>query len=330
MSSYLEPLSPISPLCKSLVGLPWAAPDSDSEPARNAARPPRPRLPSRPQKARASCPSTLHGPRAPCRSRTVSNENQRPCSSSRVLSAMVRPLPAPPPCPSTSTRRYTYRPLPRPPSPPVPPPPSPVLPVDSSFEHELRLSQKHVLRLAIPDSPELGVIIVSPLTGTSSDLSGPSIHRTVGTDPPCVDETGRWMVACEPLDGSTSQRPTLSCIDTSVKGQRPLPAKAAPSAHHAVLSPIEKYYDEDPVVLGEVDSNRSRRTTNESYVVVDPIPEAREDPPSPPRRSGHARIASDLSKKLKRYSCKWIREKSGRRWVEEDYGTVLQKLRRLK
>ncbi|KAH9919715.1 uncharacterized protein B0H18DRAFT_1122357 [Fomitopsis serialis] len=122
--------------------------------------------------------------------------------------------------------------------------------VDRGFEHELRLSQKHVLRLAIPDSPELGLIIVSPLTDTSSDLSGPSLSRTVGTDSP----------------------------------------------------------------------NRSRRPSNE----------ADEGPPSPPRKCSHARIASDLSKKLKRYSCKWIREKSGRRWVEEDYGTVLQKLRRLK
>ncbi|KAH9833875.1 uncharacterized protein C8Q71DRAFT_179459 [Rhodofomes roseus] len=331
MPSYLEPLSPISPLCKSLVGLPWTASDCQES---NVAGRSRPRLPARPSTARASTTSALRGPRAPHCPLSVSNENEnrRPRSASHALSSVARPLPAPPPCTSTATRRGTYRPLPRPPCQPVAPPPTPLQQVANPLEYELLGSRRHtVLRLDFPDSPEPGIIIVSPLTGTS-DLSVSSISQAAATGSPSVDETGRWTVTYEHVDVQPSQRPTLPRIDTNLNASKSLPSGPIAFARPNVLSPIENYYDKDSAVLSEVDNNRPRcRPTDESYVFVDgPLPAASADPPSPPRKSGHARIASDLSKKLKRYSCKWIREKKGRRWVEEDYGTVLQKLRRLK
>jgi len=32
---------------------------------------------------------------------------------------------------------------------------------------------------------------------------------------------------------------------------------------------------------------------------------------------------------VKSYSCRWLREKKGRRWVEDNYDTILQSLREL-
>ncbi|KZT70251.1 hypothetical protein DAEQUDRAFT_214701 [Daedalea quercina L-15889] len=356
MPSYLGPLSPISPLSRSLVGLPWSTPDGqESDPSPNEPGPSQPRSATaslRPSSSRVSNAAALHGPRAPHRSMHASNENRRPRNTGRTLqvctTGTLRPLPAPPPCtpvtPITpvTPSRSTYRPLPRPPSQPVPLPRAPVSYVDSSFEHELRVSKDRVLRLVIPDSPEAGIIIVSPLTG-SPEPSAPSLNEAACTQTPRVDETGRWATTCQYTEGSSSQyaKPTLPRIDTHANAHTGSGTDSPPSvnpiafAHPNVLSPIEKYYDNNSAVLGEVNGSRTppRRPTNELYDIVDvPLREAGNTVPAPasPRGWAHSRVASDLSKKLKRYSCKWIREKKGKRWVEEDYGQVLQKLRRLK
>ena len=95
-----------------------------------------------------------------------------------------------------------------------------------------------------------------------------------------------------------------------------------------MIAPIEKYYDHDTEALTDVSNHPPQcpqQPSNDSFIVEVPL----DDAPSP-RKKGHGHTVSDLSKKFKRYSYKWMREKKGKRWVEEDYGQVLQKLRRLK
>jgi hypothetical protein len=38
----------------------------------------------------------------------------------------------------------------------------------------------------------------------------------------------------------------------------------------------------------------------------------------------------DDEKMIRRYSRRWLREKKGRRWVEDDYGVIIQSLRTIR
>lgn len=276
----------------------------------------------------------------------------------------LRPLPPPPPCtPVTPQRGCSYRPLPHPPSHPpsraptpsgsgtlTPSPvptrePTPEPKIDGTVKRQCA-SGKQVLRLDIPDSPGPGIIIISPLSCSGSVIPTPSIHDTASAEGPLriyesrrrrTSSTYRYLDILQPQ----TRKPTLPRIDVECADSTSASdVDAVPDEHLApsvkpfalpqfALSPIEKYYDRDSVGFANVNGpsppTRPWRPTNESYIVDVPL----DDAPSP-RKKGHARIASDLSKKLKRYSCKWMREKKGKRWVEEDYGQVLQKLRRLK
>ena len=301
---------------------------------------------------------------------SMRNENKRPSTSAGRLQvctnmSTLRPLPAPPPCTPVTPYRSSCRPLPRPPNypsrtptpsgsgsgsraPTPSPEPTPEPKVDGTLERQLIASGKQVLRLDIPDSFEPGIIIISPLSFSSPDLLAPPISETTSTEESLriyesrrrrTSSTYRYREALQ----SYARKPTLPRIDVehneSVDGDSSsnedavsdgdwMPPVKPFAVQEFALSPIEKYYESDSAVLTDVNNfppPRPRRPTDESYIVDVPL----DDGPSP-RKKGHGRIASDLSKKFKRYSCKWIREKKGKRWVEEDYGQVLQKLRRLK
>ena len=224
----------------------------------------------------------------------------------------------------------------------------PELRVDSTLERQTIASGKQVLRLEIPDSSEPGIVIISPLSFSGSDLPASSIHETASIEESLriyesrrrrTSSTYRYHEALQ----SCIRKPTLPRIDVGHSGpvngdnssdidivpdEDLIPPVKPFTTQEFALSPIEKYYDRDSVVLADVNNYpppRPRRPTNESYIVDVPLDDA-----TSLRKKGHGRIASDLSKKFKRYSVKWIREKKGKRWVEEDYGQVLQKLRRLK
>jgi hypothetical protein len=38
----------------------------------------------------------------------------------------------------------------------------------------------------------------------------------------------------------------------------------------------------------------------------------------------------DDEKMIRRYSRRWLREKKGKRWVEDDYGVIIQSLRTIR
>ncbi|KAI0713201.1 hypothetical protein C8Q72DRAFT_891980 [Fomitopsis betulina] len=273
----------------------------------------------------AAAPS-LHGPRAPRRSlHAAPQPRSRSTGPSRPqLCTTLRPLPAPPPS-TPVTPRTSYRPLPRPPThPPHPPTPSasgtlrPPVPTKA-----LAGTPQQPLYLDIPDSPKPAIIIISPLSYSGSDIPSPSVHDSPSPEEQVrIYESRRWRPPSTYGDPDLphARRPTLPRIDAGADDDLHKPL----AIQQLVLSPIEKYYDRDSAAFPDLDSHPLPPCPrNESFIVDVPLA----GPPSP-RKKGH--LASDLSKKLKRRSVKWIREKKGKRWVEDDYGHVLQKLRRLK
>lgn len=53
------------------------------------------------------------------------------------------------------------------------------------------------------------------------------------------------------------------------------------------------------------------------------------DLPTVPITAERVSTDTDLEKRSDEYSCGWLREKKGKRWVEENYDAVIQSLREL-
>ena len=201
------------------------------------------------------------------------------------------------------------------------PTPSPTLEpkVDTTLERRLGVSGKQVLRLDIPDSSAPGIVIISPLSYSASDLPAPSIHETSTEDSLRIYESRRRRASStyryhEALRSYT-RKPTLPRVDVektgSVDSDGPDDVYAGLDSHLAppikpfvlqqfALSPIEKYYDHDTEALTDVSNHPPQclqQPSNDSFIVEVPL----DDAPSP-RKKGHGHTVSDLSKKFKRYS----------------------------